>query len=105
MGALTKLSSWEELPNAGLKRVLFQLANTADAGDTFAITLADHGIAATGLLAISSWVHTADGSVITVEANTCAVSAGVLTVTLAAGTDNDSRVIEIVGRADPGVFA
>jgi len=99
------LKDWEEVPNAGLKRVMFTLANTTDAADTFAITLADYGIAATGLLAVSSWVHTTDGSVITTEANTTAVSAGVLTVTIAAGTDNDTRVIEIIGRADPGVFA
>jgi len=105
MGALTKLESWEESPNAGIKRVLFTLANTADAADTLSITLADYGISATGLLAVNSWVHTADGSIITVEANTTAVSSGTLTVTIAAGTDNDFRVIEIVGRGTLGVFA
>jgi len=104
MVATSILKSWEEIPNAGLKRVLFVTPNTADATNTLAITLADYGISTTGLLAVSSWVHTADGSVITVEANTCAVSAGVLTVTVAAGTDDDMRVVEIVGRADLGVF-
>lgn len=105
MGAVTKLNNWEEVPNAGLKRVMFQLANTVDAADTFAITLTDYGISATGLIAVSSWVHTTDGSVITTEANTTAVSGGTLTVTIAAGTDNDSRFIEIIGRADAGAFA
>ena len=81
------------------------IANTTDAADTFAITLADYGISPTGLLAVSSWVHTTDGSVITVEANTVAVSSGVATITIAAGTDNDSRIVEIVGTAVAGVFA
>jgi len=105
MAAVTKLASFDEVPALSLKRVMFTLANTTDAADTFAITLADYGISATGLLAVNSWVHTTDGSVITTEANTTAVSAGVLTVTIAAGTDNDFRVIEIIGRADAGVFA
>ena len=99
------LSNWEVSPNAGLKTVLLTLANTTDAGDTVAITLANYGISATGLLSVESWVHTTDGSIITTELNTCAVSAGVLTVTIVAGTDNDFRVIQIVGRADAGVFA
>jgi len=105
MGALTKLESFEESPNAGIKRVLFTLANTADAADTLSIVLTDYGISATGLLAVNSWVHTADGSIITVEANTTAVTTGTLVVTIAAGTDNDFRVIEIVGRSTLGVFA
>jgi len=102
---VSKLESFDEIPALSLKRVLFSLANTTDAGDTVDITLADYGISATGLLAVNSWVHTADGSIITVEANTTAVSSGVLTVTIAAGTDNDFRVIELIGRADTGVFA
>jgi len=105
MGALTKLESFDEIPSLSLKRVMFTLANTADAGDTFEITLADYGIAATGLLAVNSWVHTADGSIITVEANTTAVTTGTLVVTIASGTNDDFRVIEIVGKAVAGVFA
>jgi hypothetical protein len=104
MAATTILKTWDEIPALSLKRVMFALPDTSDATDTIAITLADYGISATGLLTVSSWVHTANASVITVEANTCAVSSGVLTVTIVAGTDDDFRVIEIVGRADPGVF-
>ena len=105
MAAVSVLKDWEVVPNAGLKRVLFVLANTVDAADTVAITLATHGISATGLLAVSGWVHTTDGSVITTEAVTTSVTAGVLTVTIPAGTNNDFRVIEIVGRSDVGAFA
>jgi hypothetical protein len=105
MAAVTALKTWEVAPNSGVKRVYITLANTVDAGDTVAITLSDYGISATGLLSVESWVHTTDGSVITTELNTCAVSAGVLTVTIAAGTNNDYRVIEVTGRADAGVFA
>jgi len=102
--ATSILKSWELVPNTELKQVLFQTPNTADATDTLEITLSDYGIAATGLLVVESWVHTADGSVITTELNTCAVSSGVLTVTIVAGTDDDTRVIQIIGRADAGVF-
>jgi len=89
MGAISKLESFDEIPNLSLKRVMFTLANTSDAADTFAITLSDYGIAATGLLAVNSWVHTADGSIITVEANTTSVTTGTLTVTIAAGTNDE----------------
>jgi|ETNvirnome_2_300_1030623.scaffolds.fasta_scaffold00052_57 hypothetical protein len=105
MAATSILKSWEQAPNSGLKRLLFITPNTADATDTLAITLTDYGISATGLLAVQSWKHTTDGSVIVTEANTTAVSSGVLTVTIPAGTDNDMRVVEVIGRADAGVFA
>ena len=104
MATTTLLKAWEVNPNAGLKYVLFQTPNTADATNTLAITLADYGINATGLLAVESWVQTADGSIVTTELNTCAVSAGVLTVTIAAGTNDDTRVIQVIGRADAGVW-
>lgn len=104
MATTTVLKTWEVDPNAGVKYILFQAPNTADATDTLAITLANYGISATGLLAVESWVQTADGSVVTTELNTCAVSAGVLTVTIAAGTDNDTRIIQVIGRADAGVW-
>ena len=84
-------------PNSGVKRLIFFTQDDADATDTIAITLTDYGIAATGLLAVQSWVQTANGSIITAEANTTAVSSGVLTVTIAAGTNNDVRVIEVTG--------
>jgi len=105
MGAVTKLDSWDEIPALSLKRVMITVANTADAGDTLEVTLSDYGISATGLLAISGWAHTTDGSVIAVAANTSAVSAGVLTMTLVGGTTDDFRVIELIGRADTGEFA
>lgn len=105
MAATTILKAWEVVPNSEIKKVIITCPNTTDATNTVAITLSDYGISATGLLAVSSWVHTTDGSVITSEANTTSVSSGVLTVTIAAGTDNDYRVIEITGRADPGAFS
>jgi len=104
MTATSILKSWELLPNSELKSVLFITPNTADATNTLEITLTDYGISATGLLAVQSWKHTTDGSVIVTEANTTAVSSGVLTVTIAAGTDNDMRVVQIIGRPDAGVF-
>ena len=97
--AITDIDVTELAPNAGLKEIFIQTRDTVDATDTIAITLASYGIHPTGLLAVQSWVHTTSNSVITAEANTTAVSAGVLTVTIAAGTDDDVRVIRVVGRA------
>ena len=90
----------EQSPNAGLKVLWIETANTADAADTYAITLADYGISK--VLAVQSWKHTTDNSVIVTEANTTAVSAGVLTITVAAGTDNDKRVSMVVGFGNSG---
>ncbi len=104
MTATSILKTWEETPHSDVKSVLFQTPDTADAADELTIVLADYGISPTGLLAVNGWVHTASGSVITREANTTAVTTGTLVVTIAGGTDNDVRVVEIVGRADPGVF-
>jgi len=92
-------SSIEGSPALGVKRVFFYTQDDADATNTIAITLANYGIHPSGLLAVNSWVHTTNSSVITTEANTTAVSSGVLTVTIAAGTDNDARVIEVIGLA------
>ena len=104
MTATTLLESFEVTPNSGLKKVLLTCPNTSDAGNTLTITLTDYGISATGLLAVESWVHTADGSIITTELNTSAVTTGTLVITIAAGSDNDFRVIQLTGRGDLGVF-
>jgi len=105
MTAASILKAWIAGPNSDLVEAVICCPNTTDATNTVAITLSDYGISATGLLSVESWVHTADGSIITTEANTTAVSAGVLTVTIAAGTNDDFRVIRIVGRSDVGAFA
>ena len=81
--------------SSGLKSVWVITPSTADATNTVAITLGDYGI--TNLLAIESYVHTTSNSIITEESNTVAVSSGVATVTIAAGTDVDIRVIRIWG--------
>src|SRR3990167_2145366 len=76
----------------------YQTRDDVDATNTYDITLSTVGIVPTGLLAVSAWVHTTNGSVITTEAVTTSVTAaGVLTITVPAGTDNDVRVFKIVG--------
>ncbi len=104
MTATSILKSWEVIPNRDLKTAWIAAPNTTDSGDTLEITLADHGISPTGLLTADVHEHTTDGSVIVNESATTAVSAGVLTVTFVAGTD-DFRVIKLRGRADPGAFS
>jgi len=76
-----------------VKSLIIETENTADAANTIAITLADYGI--TTVQGFQSWVHTTDNSVIATEANTSVVSDGVLTLTIAAGTDDDKRVIQV----------
>ena len=99
------LKQWEIVPNSELKVVYFQTPNTADENDTFTVTLADYGISATGLLTIRSWVHTTSGSVIVTDIATCSVTAGVATITVQSANANAVRVVELMGRADAGVFA
>lgn len=87
----------EDSPSCGVKKLWVYTQDDADATDTIAVTLTDYGISATGLLAVRSYKHTTNGSVIVAETNTTAVSSGVLTITVGSGTDNDVRVIEIIG--------
>lgn len=97
MAAITNFGVNEIEPNADLKTIYVITPNTADPGDTVAITLANYGLAR--VYAVHSFVHTTENSVIVEVANTTAVSAGVLTVTLLAGDGNTNmkRVIKIIG--------
>jgi hypothetical protein len=99
MAAITDIDVVQITPNSGLTTVMVQTRNTVDAADTIAITLADYGIQATGLLWVMGCKHTTDGSVIVTEAPTTAVSSGVLTITVPAGTDDDTRVYMLIGKA------
>ena len=99
------LESFEVMPNSGIKRVYLEFPNTTDENDTYALTLADYGISATGLLTIRSWVQTTDGSIIVTDIATTSVTTGTLTITLQSANDNATRIVEIQGRAAAGVFA
>ena len=105
MTATSILKSWEVVPNAGLKKVLFQTPNTADENDTFTVTLSDHGISDTGLLTIRSWVQTTSGSVIVTDIATCSVTDGTVTVTVQSANSNAVRVVELMGRSTTGAFS
>ena len=102
MAAITDIDTFDIVPALGVKKVLIQPRNTVDAADTIAITLSDHGIGE--LIGVLAWVHTTDGSVITTEAVTTSVTSGVVTITIPAGTDNDTRVIELTGYSGSGTF-
>jgi len=86
----------KEYPTEATKVVIIRTAATVDAADVITpITLSDYGI--TSLLSVEGFVHTTTDSVITSEAVTTSVTAGVLSVTIPAGTDDDVRVIRIEG--------
>ena len=94
MAAITDIDVYESAPNSELKRVFVQTRNTVDAADTIAVDMASYG--GKDLLAISGWKHTTDGSVVVEENPTCAVSGTTVTITVPAGTDNDTRVYELI---------
>lgn len=95
--AITDIDQFHAAPNPELVEFYIQTRNTVDATDTIAITLTDFGIHAEGLLAVTGWVHTTTGSVITLESVTTSVTTGTLTITIPGGTDDDVRVVKIAG--------
>lgn len=99
------LETTEIVPALGLKMIMVQSRDDVDATNTFTVDLAANGIAPTGLLWVIANVHTTSGSVMTIEAVTTSVTAGVLTVTVPAGTDNDVRTVLIVGKSTAPTFA
>ena len=94
----------ELAPNTGVKELWLKSYNTADATNTFTVVLSSYGINPTGILFIESYVQTTDGSILTAELNTCTVAAGSLIVTVAAGTNDDTRLVHIVGRSLPNIY-
>jgi len=83
-------------PDLNYRELVVITTDEADAGDTIAITLATYGIGK--FLYAEGYKHTTDYSVIEREDPTTAVSSGVLTLTVPAGTDDDRRVYIVVGR-------
>lgn len=94
MAALVEGTSYEII---GIQRgdvyneIVIKTINTADAADTLTVDLTAYGGKATGLIGVVGFKHTTDNSVMVQEQPTTAVSSGVLTLTIPAGTDNDAR--------------
>ena len=81
----------QEAPNAGVKVLMWELADTVIGGtDTVQIDLNDYG--ATKLLTIDVYDQTTTGSVVLSEAPTTVVTSGVLVVTLG-GSDTGAKTI------------
>lgn len=101
MAALTQGTDYEVIDSGvggmGIKTILVRCINTVDAADTATVTLTNYGISATGLIGVLGFKHTTDNSVMVQEQPTTAVASGVLTLTVPAGTDNDSRFYLIFG--------
>ena len=96
MAAFAGVSVEKELaPRLEAKMVVITLDATADDTDTYAVTLADHGISS--FIGILGFIQTTANSVIVPEAPTTAVSSGVLTITVGGSTDNKQRTYIIVG--------
>lgn len=88
----------EITPNSGIKEIIVSTPALGASGDTIAVTLVDHGISETGLLAISGFVQSTTASVITIERPTTAVAAGVLTIT--SGTGAGRKIYRILGKSN-----
>ena len=81
----------QESPNAGVKVLMWELADTVIGGtDTVQIDLNDYG--ATQLLTIDVYDQTTTGSVVVSQAPTTVVTSGVLVVTLG-GSDTGAKTI------------
>lgn len=80
-----------------IKWIAIETPDTADAADTLAIDLSEYDI--TTLWDVMAWTHTTTDDVIKTESTeiVTSVTAGVLTVTIQAGSDNDKRVIMVGG--------
>lgn len=77
------------------KEIIVTALDTADDGDTIAVTLADYGI--TTFKYIRGYTHSTEGSVVIEEAPTTSVTAGVLTITIGGTTDNKFRAFIVGG--------
>lgn len=80
----------KHVPVIGYTEIIVETPNTADTGDTIALTLANYN-GATTLLSVQGFVHTTENSVIVAEAPTCAVSNGVATLTIGGSTVSDKK--------------
>ncbi|GAH35918.1 unnamed protein product [marine sediment metagenome] len=94
MAAITTSTVTDTIPALGRKMLMVETPATADSDDTIAITLANYGI--TTFLGIIGFEHTTTDSVVTTEAPTTAVSAGVLTITIGGSSDDDEKRVYIV---------
>lgn len=85
----------------GITQLLVRTLATVDATDTIPITLTNFGIGRKGFIGIMGFVETTDNSIYAQEADTTAVNTttGVLTITIAAGTDDDRRHIIVFGHS------
>ena len=96
MTAADKLASVKEVaPNAGVK-LIQAWTDAANQNDFAEINLAKYGL--TKVLNVLVSVHATEGSVITTEACTTAVTSGVLKVTFPASSDGKKRSILVVGQ-------
>jgi len=81
------------------KEILVFVAESADDGDTVAVTLATYGI--TTLKYVKGFKHThsatTEGPIIILEQPTTSVTTGVLTITIGGSTDNCARVYIVGG--------
>lgn len=86
-------------PMGGITQAVIRTINTVDATNTIVQTLSKLGIGPTGFIGCIAFVETTEDSVYAQEAVTTAVSSGVLTLTIPAGTDNDRRFIVVYGHS------
>jgi len=76
------------------KEIMVETPETADATDTFTVTLANYGI--TNVKSIMGFQHSANNSVILTGTATSSVTSGVLTVTIGGAVSND-KVVYVIG--------
>ena len=96
-------TAYKVAPQGGLTVWAYETPSTADGADTVTITLGSVGMAATGVLGVQVLLSTASGIWLPetyADHSSCAVSSGVLTVTLGSGTNNQ-RLVLVYGKGQP----
>lgn len=93
----------ELVPNAEYKEIIVLSPSVMIASDQIAITLADHGISASGVLTVTGFVHTTIASIVTSDQPTTTVygTSGILILTAPSRVPTGyQRVYRIIGRSN-----
>lgn len=90
-------------PTFGINMGVIRFIETVDATNTATVSLASLGIGPTGLIGVIGFVETTSKSVYAQEVDTTTVASGVLTITIASGTNDDRRFVIVYGHSKNAV--
>ena len=100
MATFTTSCTFVELvPNPEYKEIIIETAATFNTTlDHIEMTLADHGISPTGFISINGYEMSGTYGVVSTDAPTTSVAAGVLAITSSTGTGK--KIFRILGKSN-----